>query len=138
MVESPIELVLSRLEKVKKTGKGYIALCPAHPDKSPSLSLKEGSDGRVLIHCFAGCTADQVVNEIGLQMSDLFFRNNDSSRTYVRSPIPISNIREAANFELQILYVVTADRLKGKPISDVDQAREALAINRLNSVKEYL
>lgn len=138
MVESPIELVLSRLDKVKKTGKGYIALCPAHADKSPSLSLKEGSDGRVLIHCFAGCTAEEVVNEIGLQMSDLFFRSNDASRTYVRSPIPISSIREAANFELQILYVVTADRLKGKPISDVDQAREALAINRLNSVKVYL
>ena len=45
---------------------------PAHADRSPSLSICEGHDGRVLVHCFAGCTADQVVSALGLARRHLF------------------------------------------------------------------
>jgi len=53
------------------TGKS-MASCPAHPDPDPSLSIAEGRDGRVLIHCFAGCTVEAVLKAAGLRMSDLF------------------------------------------------------------------
>lgn len=48
------------------------ARCPAHDDRSPSLSLREGQDGRVLIHCFAGCTHTAILAKLRLAQSDLF------------------------------------------------------------------
>ena len=61
--------VLEALEradcKPRKHGKGYQALCPAHEDKSPSLSISEGSRAPVLIKCFAGCTFEQVMTALG-------------------------------------------------------------------------
>ncbi|MEO8648537.1 MAG: CHC2 zinc finger domain-containing protein, partial [Acidobacteriota bacterium] len=64
--------LVSRLTKVKKTGKGFNALCPAHEDKSPSLSISEGSGGKILLKCFTGCSTDSILNAIGLEMRDLF------------------------------------------------------------------
>src|SRR5262245_55822769 len=72
--DSPLRSVLSRLEKVKKSAAGYVGRCPGHRDSSPSLSIKEGNDGRVLLHCHAGCEPESIVAAIGLQLSDLFLR----------------------------------------------------------------
>lgn len=49
------------LKKGKKCAGGYIACCPAHDDNTPSLSIKAGADGTVLVHCFAGCTQEAVI-----------------------------------------------------------------------------
>jgi len=68
-----IDNIISRLDMVKRTGDGkYQARCPAHDDKSPSLSLRELQDGRILMHCFGGCSAGDVMDSIGLALSDLF------------------------------------------------------------------
>jgi len=68
-----IDRILSSLDKVKPKGRdSWVACCPAHNDKSPSLSIKELPDGKVILNCFGGCTAEEVVNSIGLTMSDLF------------------------------------------------------------------
>src|ERR687890_1786278 len=72
----PVEIVLDRLEGVKERGEGYQALCPAHDDHDPSLSISEGEDGRALIKCFSGCETEEVVAELGLEMKDLFERRN--------------------------------------------------------------
>lgn len=64
--------VLGRLEKVKPNGSGWMACCPAHEDRTPSLSVSEGSDGRVLLKCFAGCSPEAIAGAIGLQVKDLF------------------------------------------------------------------
>jgi DNA-binding transcriptional regulator YiaG len=45
---SPVSVVLGRLDLVRKSGKGWMARCPAHEDRTPSLSVSEGDDGRVL------------------------------------------------------------------------------------------
>jgi hypothetical protein len=54
--EDPVELVLSRLPKAKKSGDGWTSPCPAHDDKNPSLSISRGKDGGCVVHCHAGCT----------------------------------------------------------------------------------
>jgi hypothetical protein len=64
--------ILSRLPGAKKTATGWQAKCPAHDDKSPSLSIKEGSDGRTLLHCHAGCTPEDICGKLGLKLADLF------------------------------------------------------------------
>jgi hypothetical protein len=71
--ERPIGRVLNRLEGVKHSANGYVtAHCPAHDDRDPSLSVREGEDGRVLLKCFAGCTFDEMVAAMGLEAKDLF------------------------------------------------------------------
>ena len=48
------------------------ALCPSHDDKSPSLSVAETTDGKVLLHCFVGCSTSEVLRAINLEFKDLF------------------------------------------------------------------
>jgi len=50
----------------------WMARCPAHGDRSPSLSIRAGRDGRTVIHCFAGCSPEAIVAEVGLTMACLF------------------------------------------------------------------
>lgn len=63
--------ILSRLQNVKKNGNGYTALCPSHTDKQQSLSIKE-SDDKILLKCFAGCDASNIVSALGIELKDLF------------------------------------------------------------------
>lgn len=56
----------------KPRGNGWKAKCPAHEDRTASLGISEGADGRVLLNCFAGCTTESIVAAVGLSMSDLF------------------------------------------------------------------
>jgi len=75
--ESVLEALESR-DLVRPSWGGVIAaLCPSHEDSSPSLSLKEGDDGRALLFCHAGCDVREVVNALDLSMSDLF-RGSDT------------------------------------------------------------
>jgi hypothetical protein len=64
--------VLSRLNGVRRSGAGRIARCPAHPDRSPSLSIGEGHGGKILLHCFGGCSSEAVCDSLGLSLADLF------------------------------------------------------------------
>jgi hypothetical protein len=59
----------------RHSGAGWIARCPAHQDRSPSLSIREGDDGRVLLHCFGGCPPETILGTIDLTIRDLFSRN---------------------------------------------------------------
>lgn len=74
----PIERVVARLPGASWSGGEWTACCPAHDDSTPSLSVKEGTNRTVLLHCFAGCTTLQVVTALGLTMRDLFV--DDTSR----------------------------------------------------------
>lgn len=65
--------ILNRLDKVRQIRPGsWIARCPAHGDKDPSLSIRETDDGKVLLKCFAGCSAADVVGAVSLSLRDLF------------------------------------------------------------------
>ena len=72
---------LGRFEGVQQSGGGWVARCPAHGDDNPSLSIARGEDGRWLLHCHAGCTAQAVVEAVGLKMSDLMPSNEKPERT---------------------------------------------------------
>lgn len=52
--------------KARRCGNGYIDVCPAHEDRTPSLSISEGKDGKILLHCFAGCGFDEIIGAAGL------------------------------------------------------------------------
>lgn len=66
----------------KPIGSGYKALCPAHPDKQPSLSINRGDNGNgTVIHCQAGCATEAVLAAFDLEMRDLFDSSNGNRPT---------------------------------------------------------
>lgn len=71
-MSSRIEATLNQLEGVQPAGKDWVALCPAHDDHTPSLSIAQGADGRILLHCFAGCTFEEIVHSANLDAASLF------------------------------------------------------------------
>jgi hypothetical protein len=64
---------ISYFPEGKQTGENYMVRCPAHNDKSPSLAIKESSDGKsIMLNCFAQCPTSDILAAKGLQLSDLF------------------------------------------------------------------
>lgn len=113
-VTDPLRDVLSRLNKVREASEGYMACCPAHEDKSPSLSVKLADDGKVLLNCHAGCTSNEVVDAMGIGFGDLFpddLSSGDGS--YDKAPpVPKTNGQK--------------EKPKGVPREKVLEWREAL------------
>lgn len=79
-MSAPLDALLARLQGVKRCGDGFVALCPAHEDHSPSLSVSKGRDGRVLLHCFGGCSVESVCEALQIRVSDLFSGLCDSRK----------------------------------------------------------
>jgi DNA primase len=76
------EVLLARLDSVRSRGAGrYTAKCPSHADKSPSLSVREGDRG-LLVHCFGGCTVEEICTALALRVADLFHDAPDSRTGY--------------------------------------------------------
>lgn len=77
---SAIDTVLSRVRKRKRVSKHeWVALCPAHKDGDPSLSIADRGD-KVLLHCHGGCSQEAVVAALNLTMRDLFNENGSGSK----------------------------------------------------------
>ena len=54
---------IARALKARRSGNGWMARCPAHDDHNPSLSIRD-SDGKVLLHCHAGCAQSDVIDAL--------------------------------------------------------------------------
>jgi hypothetical protein len=83
MIAAPIDRVLERLEAVganpRQNGKGWNALCPAHADRNPSLSVTNTAEDTVLLNCHAGCSTDAVLKALGLEIAELFAASKPKS-----------------------------------------------------------
>lgn len=128
------ETLLSLLDKVKPTGKGrWQARCPAHTDKGPSLSVREMDDGRVLVHCFAGCSVHEIVQAVGLELSDLFPPRTTGSTKGERRPFAAADALRAVGFEALVVCAASAALATGEPLSSVDRERLLQAGERIQS-----
>jgi hypothetical protein len=88
-MSTPLEITLAALRALgiqpKRAGKSWSARCPAHEDKRPSLSIDEGSDGRALMRCHAGCDFDSIVRALALEQRDLM-PERESMGKHAKSP----------------------------------------------------
>jgi len=50
--------------KGRRSGAGWVCRCPVHDDHHPSLTISSGAAGRLLVKCFAGCSAEAVLAEL--------------------------------------------------------------------------
>ena len=136
----PLDLILGKLEKVSGSGSGsrFKALCPAHGDRSPSLSIKECDDGRVLLHCFGGCSVEAIVTSMNFTMTNLFCANANLNRQPLVPGVSRRALSVAVEFEKMILYIAKADEAKGRHISITDSHRAQLALQRITKSEGLL
>jgi len=139
---TPAERFVQRLSKVKGRNGTWTACCPAHEDKSPSLSVREADDGRVLVHCFGGCDVHTVLGAVGMDMTDLFpERDERLDQTQVTKPLKpafyASDLLRIASFECLVVMIAAYDIRRGKKLSEEDMARLETAQQRIEEVIQY-
>lgn len=124
--------IIDHLEGVRQTGPGrYLAKCPAHEDRTASLSIRELDDGRTLCHCFAGCSVHEVVESVGLTISDLYPPRPAGHRhAPERRPFPAADCLRAVAFEALVVSATAVAILAGEPF---DRERLILATSRIQS-----
>lgn len=120
---SDVEWVIQRFDKVRKAGKdSWTAVCPAHNDKSPSLSIRDTTE-KILIHCHAGCDPVAILGNVGLEMADLFH----TKRVY-----QATGKSALAEIDALVVQIGDIDIKSGVKLSPEDKQRYRLALKRLS------
>lgn len=132
-----VDTLLSRLDRVKPTGKDrWIARCPAHDDKSPSLAVTV-KDEKVLVHCFGGCSVYDVLSSIGMKVIDLFPDSNPrSDLKSQRMPFSYADVLRCVFFEAQLVSVAANNLSNGVVLTATDKERLQLASQRIRHALE--
>jgi hypothetical protein len=139
---TPAENLIQRLAKVRGRNGSWTACCPAHNDKGPSLAVRELPDGRVLLHCFAGCETESVLGAIGMDMTDLFppdskRREYGPGKPGVKPAFYASDLMRIIAFEALVVQIVAFDIASGKRPSEDDQKRMMVAYERIDEAMRY-
>ena len=126
-----VDTLLQRLTKVKGGRGHWTACCPAHEDRSPSLAVTETDDGRILLKCFGGCSVQEIVGAIGMDMTDLFPDSNDHYKPKVKNAFYATDLLKLIEFESTIVIIAANDLANGKQLSDNDRSRLKQAHERI-------
>jgi hypothetical protein len=131
-------VLLAKLDRVRRVGDGrWIARCPAHADRSPSLSIRELPDGTVLLHDFGGCDVEAVLGAVGMRFDDLFPERPiaDDFRPREKKPWSDRQLLEIIDRETIVVFIAAADvTLEGRTLSDVDISRLRKARERITAI----
>jgi hypothetical protein len=130
--------ILDHLEGVRPNGREkYMARCPAHADRSPSLSIWLKDDGRILLKCFAGCDTEAVLTAMGLTFRDVMpERVGEFSRE--RPAFTASDALRALARESGIVAMSAARVQNGHPLTPEDVSRLCVATGRITAALEYV
>lgn len=135
-----IDTLLNRLDGVKTNSNNkWLAKCPAHADRSPSLAIKLVDDDKILLKCWAGCDTESVLSAIGLTFADLFPEKLNVTYDGKKPRVPRFSCHEMFPLIIQealILCCAVSDSMNNKPLNETDKQRTRKAyqtIMRLNN-----
>ena len=120
--------MLNHFDNVRESGANqYSCRCPAHADKSNSLGIKQGDEGRILLNCFAGCDVKSILDASGLKWKDIL-PDNKLYQAEGSKFNPYSVLKMLRD-EVLIIGLASADIRKGKSLNDKEHERllEAVA-----------
>jgi hypothetical protein len=142
---SNVSTLLNHLDAVSKRGDSYRAKCPAHGGRSTStLNVTEVDDGRILLHCFHGCSALEVLSSIGLEFADIM----PERLTHKATPEQRKKWRQDAIhrdwaeslkdfwFECRVVWVAGKQMRTGQALNDEEDKRLDLALVRITSIRD--
>jgi hypothetical protein len=128
--------LLDRLDAVKQTGpERWLARCPAHEDRTPSLSIRQTED-KILIYCHAGCHVEDILAAVNLSFQDLYLDTSAASyaaaRTHgCREVKRMARVLDPLDHERFVLRIAREDLQAGVQHSLEDKARIMLALERV-------
>jgi len=135
-----IESFLNKLQKVRKQGHGkWVALCPCHSEKTPSLAISD-DNGIVLIHCFGcGAGAVDVAQNLGVDLAELFpdsggIKYEKQARKYFNT----DHVFQALKTESTVLYLISKNMLEGQPMTKQLKDEIYKSMCRLWAADDYL
>jgi len=142
---SPIDDFLSRLQGVRKHGEACRANCPNGHSSRGTLSIAAGHDGRVLLHCFAGCEPADIVAAVGMRLADLYpervTRMTPEERRVARIRAKEANWAAALGVlatEATVTEVACEMIGRGEALSPADIERVHLASQRIHDARMVL
>lgn len=124
-MSNSLDRFLGSLRKVKKTGSSdWLACCPAHDDKSPSMTITE-RDGWIGIKCFAGCAIDAIAGAVGMELHEFFPEKlPDNVRKPSKIPFNARDVIECMRNDAYLLAVYISDKRHNNEITEKEH-REA-------------
>lgn len=137
-----ISELLGKLDGLQGSGPRWRSICPSHESRhaTRSLSIYEPDAGRVLFHCHAGCSVDEIMDALGIDLSDLFPPRTDDGKppSKVRKPWRISEVVSALRGELFVGAVLLMDIAADNPHSEDDRVRAKEAVERIGRFLDEL
>ena len=133
------EALLDRLDGVKPTGPGrFMARCPAHADKSPSLGVKDCGDGFTVVNCLAGCETEDVLSAVGLSFSDLYPERIGPDHSYkpVQQRFDARQVLRVLRSEANLVAIAAENIAEGITLSDDDRDRVFNAACRIRAAAD--
>lgn len=143
--------LIARLHGVRETGPSrWIACCPAHDDKRPSLSIAELPDGKVLLKCWPGCSVPEVLTAVGLdwpavmpeRIETLMRESQHTGRrrysSRVRPPFNAHDVLRCLSTEVTIVALVAFDLHRGAALSETNRNRLGVAVSRIVAAEDLI
>ena len=124
------EQFVSSLHNVKKRGPNkWLCSCPSHADDDPSLSVTTTPTGKILLHCFAGCSALDVVQSMGLSLEDLFpDAHQENPMAFAKREI-IARAKQDESDDFKVTWVAIALRQMAEG--------KTLTVKEIEKFKQY-
>lgn len=115
----PVPELIARLKDVEETKSGWQCRCPSHEDDTASLSVSRGDDGRALVFCHAGCSAESICQALGWTLADLMPASNgrhDAKPKQAKKPVAMYDYTDEDGFALfQVVRYEPKDFRQRKP-----------------------
>jgi len=133
-----VHQILSHFDKVRSTSKNnsYNCLCPAHADRNASLSIKIADDGRVLIHCFAGCDIQNILSAVGLTLDDIIPERIELLKPIGKAFNPYAILKTMKD-EALFVYMCASHIEKGETLEQSDKDKLIDTVQKLKEAYEY-
>ena len=140
-----IDVLLSRLGRVRKTGGGWRADCPNEHRTPSTLSIAQADSGAILVHCFVGCDVADILGALGLSMADIQPQRlrdpSPEARRAARQQFKFTSLLAAAAVierEASIVLLAACDILRGDGLDGPDVARLIEAADRIGAARRAL
>ena len=128
---------VNKLQKVQSRGRdSYVACCPAHDDKNPSLKLDLKGE-KILIKCWSGCSTEDILGAVGMHFDDIFPDRPIYQRSSGKQPaLSSADALRIIKYEAMIIWMYGQDLRNKKTPTDEDHNRFTVAITRVKDAME--
>ena len=133
------QILINALTGVKARGQGkWICKCPAHQDRTASLSVSETQDGRTLLKCFAGCDTEAILGAVGMEFADLFPERLPDAKPQKQRHYNASDLLDIVRVEITLAAIIASDMQWGIVPTEQDVASLNKCANALNRAANEL